>query len=83
MKKYIFQYSRHAEREFLKLPKQIRKRINQKIQEYQKLKNPLDKAKRMSNSHYYRYRVGDYRIICRKDEDKKLIVLVIVKVGHR
>jgi mRNA interferase RelE/StbE len=30
---------------------------------------------------YWRYRVGDYRIIC-EIQDKKLIVLVL-RIGHR
>jgi mRNA interferase RelE/StbE len=30
---------------------------------------------------YWRYRVGDYRIICRI-EDRRLVILV-VKIGHR
>lgn len=30
---------------------------------------------------YYKFRVGDYRLICTK-EDKKLVVIV-VEVGHR
>lgn len=30
---------------------------------------------------YYKFRVGDYRLICNK-EDKKLIIIVI-EIGHR
>ncbi len=32
-------------------------------------------------SEFWKYRVGDYRLICRI-QDEKLIV-VVVKVGHR
>ena len=41
----------------------------------------LGKALRGELGEYWRYRVGDYRILC-KIEDEVLIVLV-VKVGHR
>jgi mRNA interferase RelE/StbE len=39
------------------------------------------KALRASLSGLWRYRVGDYRVICRI-EDQELVILV-VKVGHR
>lgn len=39
------------------------------------------KALRGELGEYWRYRVGDYRILC-KIEDEVMIVLV-VKVGHR
>lgn len=41
----------------------------------------LGKVLRGELGDYWRYRVGDYRILC-KIEDEVLIVLV-VKVGHR
>lgn len=41
----------------------------------------LGKSLRGELGDYWRYRVGDYRILC-KIEDEVLIVLV-VKVGHR
>ena len=30
---------------------------------------------------YWRYRVGDYRILCELDDDK--LVLIVIEVGHR
>jgi mRNA interferase RelE/StbE len=39
------------------------------------------KPLRMNLAGLWRYRVGDYRLICRLEEDR-LIVLVL-KVGHR
>ena len=41
----------------------------------------LEKALRGELGEFWRYRVGDYRILC-KIEDEVLIVLV-VKIGHR
>ncbi|MCO5733171.1 type II toxin-antitoxin system RelE/ParE family toxin [Rhizobium sp. SSA_523] len=48
------------------------------------LDNPRDAGLAMQGTkfaHLWRYKVGDYRIIC-EIKDKKLIVLV-VEVGHR
>lgn len=49
-----------------------------------KLENPRSLAQALQGSEHgglWRYRVGDYRIIC-EIQDKKLIVLVL-RVGHR
>lgn len=45
--------------------------------------NPVELAKPLTGpkSGSWRYRVGDYRIIC-KIEDHKMVVLVI-ELGHR
>ena len=54
----------------------LRKRISTKL-------NPRRFGKPLSKKKYglWRYRVGDFRLVCRI-EDKKLVVLV-VRVGHR
>jgi mRNA interferase RelE/StbE len=47
------------------------------------LKNPRDLGKPLSGqlSEFWRYRVGDYRVIC-KIEDEAITILVI-EIGHR
>ena len=30
---------------------------------------------------YYKFRVGDYRLICSKEDDK--LVVIVVEIGHR
>jgi mRNA interferase RelE/StbE len=49
-----------------------------------KLENPRSLGQALQGSkfgEYWRYRVGDYRIIC-EIQDKKLVVLVL-RIGHR
>jgi len=43
--------------------------------------NPTSIGKQLRDSDFWRYRVGDYRILCRI-EDNRLVVLV-VELGHR
>jgi mRNA interferase RelE/StbE len=39
------------------------------------------KPLRMNLAGLWRYRVGDYRLICRIEEDR--LVVLVLKVGHR
>lgn len=47
------------------------------------LKNPLNKGKALlgDKKGLWRYRIGDYRAICKIEDD--LMVIVAVTVGHR
>jgi mRNA-degrading endonuclease RelE of RelBE toxin-antitoxin system len=53
-------FSVNAEKELMKLPKLIAKRIAEKIIEFSKDKPPTKRAKKLNNhqSAEYRYRVG-------------------------
>ena len=72
-----------AKKELLRLDKQLQKRIIKLLDRVLKMGNPrtTGSALQGSLSGLWRYRVGDYRIICRI-EDTHLVVLVI-SVGHR
>lgn len=62
----------------------IQKRIWKFLDErLSKLDDPRQIGKALKGNHagLWRYRVGDYRLIC-QIEDTKLIILVI-KIGHR
>jgi mRNA interferase RelE/StbE len=41
----------------------------------------LGKALRGSQGEFWRYRVGDYRLLCRVEDD--ILVVLVVSVGHR
>jgi len=79
---YKIVFSEKVTKQLGKLDKSIEKKIlkylNEKVS-----KNPLDIGKPLSAnlSGFWRYRVGDYRIIA-KIKNEELIVLVI-EVGHR
>ncbi|MCM1322541.1 MAG: type II toxin-antitoxin system RelE/ParE family toxin [Prevotella sp.] len=66
-----------------KLDKPIQKRIFNYMDKVAQLENPRSRGKGLvSNlSGLWRYRVGDYRILCRiKDAE---LIITVVEVGHR
>ena len=84
MKRYELQYSKEALKELKKLDNSVARVI------YAWLKKNIDgcvdprahgKALSANRTGQWRYRVGNYRVIC-KIEDEKVIVLVLT-VGHR
>ena len=62
-----------------KLDRSIVKRIFEAITRLEE--NPGRWVKRIVNSPYYSFRVGDYRIIV--DIQKEELIVLVVKVGHR
>lgn len=72
-----------ARKEFLKLDKPIQKQIQTFIVKLQGLKDPRSSGKGLVGnlSGRWRYRVGDYRLVCEIDDDK--ILITILKIGHR
>jgi mRNA interferase RelE/StbE len=82
---YRVELSESANRELGKLDAQHRKRILKFLQErVARLDNPRGVGEALQGSQlgeFWKYRVGDYRLIC-KIEDDRLIVLVL-RVGHR
>jgi len=76
-------YLPEAEKQLAKLDKYIQKRIKKYMDEVAKLEDPRSRGKRLlSNlSGLWRYRVGDFRIIC-QIKDAQLVVTV-VRIGDR
>lgn len=77
-------YSRHAVTFLQKTENVIRKRIIGKIKK-NATTSPLANAKELSGvfSGLYRYRIGNYRVIFEYNESGELIILTILKIGHR
>jgi mRNA interferase RelE/StbE len=77
--------SESAERDLARLDPQQTKRILKFLRDrIAKLDDPGTLGKALQGSElgeFWRYRVGDYRIIC-GIEDERLVVIV-VRVGHR
>jgi mRNA interferase RelE/StbE len=77
--------SADVDRELAKLDPQQRKRILKFLSErVARLDNPRSIGQALHGSRlgeFWKYRVGDYRLIC-KIEDDRLVVLVL-RVGHR
>ena len=75
--------SKTAEKDFKKVGKSNAIRIIRYLRDLEKLDNPRLKGKELKGNlkSFWRYRVGDYRIIC-EIKDNELVVLAL-KVGHR
>lgn len=76
--------SEGAAKQFKKLDKQITKRITDYLaNKISNSINPRQHGKALSHDKIglWRYRVGDYRIIC-KIEDESVTILIL-EVGHR
>jgi mRNA interferase RelE/StbE len=82
---WTIEYSTHAQKQARKLDPVIRNRIRQFLDERLAAhENPRELGAALKGNAlggFWRYKVGDYRIIC-DIQDKKLTVLV-VEVGHR
>ena len=74
-----------AERELSKLDAQHAKRILKFLHErLARLDDPRSVGKALQGSHlgeFWRYRVGDYRLICKIEDDR--VVVLLLRVGHR
>lgn len=84
MNKYKVNYTPHAIKQLMKLDKHTRKLIYAWIDKnLQGCTNPRVHGKGLTANRtgQWRYRVGDYRLIC-EIEDEKITILVL-EVGHR
>ena len=72
-----------AKKSFLKLDKTIQKQIQKFIEKLEAMSDPRVSGKMLAGNllGFWRYRVGDYRLLC-KIIDKELVI-VVVEVGHR
>ena len=76
-------YKEKAHKQLLKLDKAVSKRILDYMEEVSALADPRARGKSLVGNlvGFWRYRVGDYRVLCRI-KDKELVVSVI-EIGHR
>ena len=77
------EYSDDAKKQIKKLDKQIQKRIIDYLDNVSTLENPRSKGKGLTSNlvGLWRYRVGDYRVICRIVDSE--LVIIALSVGHR
>ncbi|MFZ0800922.1 MAG: type II toxin-antitoxin system RelE/ParE family toxin [Terriglobales bacterium] len=82
--KWKIEFDPAAQRELDKLDKTVARRIFKFLYErVGRLDNPRKIGERLQGtlSEFWKYRVGDYRLICSL-ENERLVVLVL-RVGHR
>jgi mRNA interferase RelE/StbE len=79
---YKIEFEQRAKKQFYKLSREVQERLTKAIDEKLSV-NPKEYLIPLTGdkSGLYKFRVGDYRLLCSKD-DEKLHVLV-VKVKHR
>ena len=77
------EYSDEAKKQIKKLDKQIQKRIIDYLDNISTLENPRSKGKGLTSNlvGLWRYRVGDYRVICRIVDSE--LVIIALSIGHR
>mgnify|MGYP002523052665 FL=1 len=75
--------TKKAEKQLHKLEKIVAKKILVYLHEVSRLEDPRSRGKALSGNlkSLWRYRVGDYRILCYIEEEK--ILVTVVKIGHR
>ena len=84
MKKFSVQYDPHALKKISKLDAPIRDRIKKWIEtNLEGCENPRRRGKPLEGefSGFWRYRVGDYRIIAEIQDDK--IIILVINVDKR
>jgi mRNA interferase RelE/StbE len=85
MKMYVLEYTPNAIKDLRSLDKHTSSRIIQKVKKYSESANALVTAKALSGNMngFYRWRVGDYRIVFSVDEKGIVTILTILNIDHR
>jgi mRNA interferase RelE/StbE len=82
--KWSIAFTDDAEHDFARLDKVIQRRIFRYLHErIANADDPRDFGKRLQHqlSNLWRYRVGDYRILCAIEDDR--LTILVVEIGHR
>ena len=82
--KWKIVFAPKAHKEFDKLQQTTQKRIERYLRQLIEWSHPPKDGRAMTGTtfkSYWRYRVGDYRIICRIEDND--LIIVIVRVAHR
>ena len=77
------EYTETARKQLKKLDKTIQKRILDYMDEVALLEDPRSRGKALVENMrgLWRYRIGDYRVICEIQESR--IIISVLKIGHR
>ena len=80
---WTLEFDAKARKQFRKLPQQIGHRLLDGLEAVADSENARDRGKAMAGewAGHWRYRIGDYRVIARIEDDR--MVIVLVALGHR
>lgn len=72
-----------VQRSMKKLDRNVAKRIIAKLREIAQLEDPRSTGKALAGNlaGLWRYRVGDYRIVC--DIEDEVLLILVIDVAHR
>ncbi|MBD5441038.1 MAG: type II toxin-antitoxin system RelE/ParE family toxin [Treponema sp.] len=76
-------YLAKPRKQLAKLDNSVKKRILDYMDEVANLSDPRSKGKMLVGDlkGFWRYRVGDYRLICRIHDEE--LEILVVEIGHR
>lgn len=76
-------FTKEADESLRKLDRQVSARILDELEEVSKLDDPRSRGKALvgNMAGLWRYRVGDYRIVC--DIEDGVLLILVVDVAHR
>ena len=78
------EFEKNALKDLKKLDNQVVKRIVSFLSRVEKLEDPRSVGEALKGSSlnaFWKYRIGDYRLICEIRDS--IILIVVVKIGHR
>lgn len=82
---WVIRFEPRTEKDLRRIDRQDQRRIIRFLTErIARLENPRQAGEALHGEglgHYWKYRVGDYRIIC--DIRDSVLTIVVVRVGHR
>lgn len=80
---YRVETSRDFDRAIAKMAPEPRERILRYLKDLDGIEDPRSKGRALTGplSGFWRYRIGDYRVICEIDEGRLVVIALIV--GHR
>lgn len=78
---YRVVFTRKAEKELLKLPQSVSKRIIPRIENLITDPKPSSSKRLVGYADLYRIRIGDYRVIYEIRNQK--LIIVVIKIAHR
>ena len=82
---YKLVFTKKAESDLNALSPLVVTKVLKKIRFFLANAIPMQYAKKLKGlPDYYRFRIGEYRVIFRQDiKSQRLVVLVILRIGHR
>lgn len=77
------EFTRNADKAMRKLDRPTAGRVLDELEEIAKLDDPRSRGKALTGNlaGLWRYRVGDYRVVC--DIEDGVLVILVVDVAHR